>query len=391
MNIVVVEDSKLQGKIISRQIKSVNPTWGVRVASCPEELLLLFEAESFNVDLILCDMMLGIGPTDGPRLVADLRNRYGAMMSEVVVVMMSKDCEERELISSRYAADAFWPKPLPTDAVILSHILQLVNKKAYFLLSLGRCINTDEATRGTTSPHPTRQSRSPSSGAESMVFTGPTARASTSSGRDGSEGSHDSVEVKRCRSDHSITVRPAPANQFSSSAGNMKKEASWSRFGQLVVEEPAGGVVEGLKICIVDDSQVQRRLLARTLSFYHGSWTVRHFPDSVECVRHLRANHFDVDVIFVDMNRHGGGSDNGHSVGEGVRGPDFVKMLREGLGLSRQVIIGLNRDYREVEKSFLIAGADTAWSKPLPNKEIGLNRIRQLILSRRGLALRGTS
>ena len=236
-------------------------------------------------------------------------------------------------------------------------------------------------------------------------------------GEDEDSIDHDKIAAKRSRSDYVLR---------SSVSGPPPLPLTHKAFstGELYVSEAAAArdVIEGLKVIIVEDSQAQRKLLARLIQQCHPSWRVYTFQDSVECTRHLRAHNFDVDVIFIDMNSHGGSAktasssssshaplaeatdklascslsqkrgaskkpldfppDVAQDVSVGASGPEFVRLLRSVFGMARQVIIGLNRDYRAVERPFLVAGADTAWSKPLPSSEVAVERIRSLLQSR---------
>jgi DNA-binding response OmpR family regulator len=82
-----------------------------------------------------------------------------------------------------------------------------------------------------------------------------------------------------------------------------------------------------------------------------------------------------VDLLFVDMNL---GDDS-------LSGCTLVQQLRNVHKMVTQVIIGLNRDNTAIVTQFFVAGADSAWSKPLPGPLVMLSRINMLLHIRRCL------
>jgi len=139
--------------------------------------------------------------------------------------------------------------------------------------------------------------------------------------------------------------------------------------------------------------------------------------DATECIRYLRTNNFAVDVLLVDMHlgetMTGSGKNSlallntsiipNHIIiiyryilyilfsGYSALTPhhtnssypplfnaDLTRELRTTYGLTRPLIIGLNRDRAGVEEKFVASGGDAAWGKPLP--PVGIVNARLLTL-----------
>ena len=126
-----------------------------------------------------------------------------------------------------------------------------------------------------------------------------------------------------------------------------------------------------LRLVVVEDSNAQRKLLVHRLIQCSPLWTVVGVQDGTECIRYLRANAFAVDVLLVDMH-----------LGAAMTGSDLTRELRATYGLTRPLIIGLNRDRAGIENQFVKNGGDAAWSKPLPPANIINARLVTLIHAR---------
>jgi DNA-binding response OmpR family regulator len=92
-------------------------------------------------------------------------------------------------------------------------------------------------------------------------------------------------------------------------------------------------------------------------------------------MRYLLAHDFACDLLIVDMNL---GEDS-------LAGCDLVKNRRNVHKMITQVIVGINRDSATIATQFLVAGADSAWKKPLPGPLVVLSRINKLLHIRRCL------
>ena len=99
LKVLVVEDSAVQCKLICRQISSINATWDVRAAVTERGLAALLSRDGGmeEVDLILLDMNLGDTPSDGFEILRNLKTLHREQLRHTMIIMMSKDCLEREL------------------------------------------------------------------------------------------------------------------------------------------------------------------------------------------------------------------------------------------------------------------------------------------------------
>ena len=134
MTILVVEDSPVQRKLVCRQLSSINPTWSVcssgSVADFPE---LLQRNGIQRLDLLLLDMNLGLTVSDGFDSLRQLKSAHANLLQFTMVVMMSRDCHEREVQACYMMADGFWPKPLAPSGVLQAHLIYLATLKAHQL------------------------------------------------------------------------------------------------------------------------------------------------------------------------------------------------------------------------------------------------------------------
>jgi CheY-like chemotaxis protein len=131
MRVIVVEDSVVQSKIICRRLRSENRSWTVSSAATLDGVTELLRQQGAGLDLLLLDMNLGVSPQDGAMLLEALRSQFPRAMQDAMVVMMSKDCHERERMSCCANADGFWPKPLAPNDVLLAHLLHIATLKAH--------------------------------------------------------------------------------------------------------------------------------------------------------------------------------------------------------------------------------------------------------------------
>jgi len=130
-----------------------------------------------------------------------------------------------------------------------------------------------------------------------------------------------------------------------------------------------------LRVLVVEDSTTQRKFMVKQLKACSPTWSVTAVQDSGECIRYLLAHDFAFDLLFVDM----------HLGEDSLSGCDLVENLRNAHKMITQVIIGMNRDSAAIATQFLVAGADSAWKKPLPGPLVMLSRINMLLHIRRCL------
>lgn len=286
------------------------------------ELFALLKLINFEVDILLIDMFLGTSSMDGSNAIARLKCKYASKMAKTVAVLMSKDCNLRELEACNSFADAFWAKPLPAPDILFVRIAQLITSKLYELrVSKGFARTTSLKKNLSTI----------------TLFS----EASTTNLD--SECDSSSVSAKR------LFLR------------------SFSEPILAVYD-----IRDNLKILVVEDSTIQRKLIMQTLQKSNSSWSVIGIVDSTECIRQLQANKFECDVILFDMNL---GDDS-------LKGYELVKLLRINFKLTRQVFIGISADTRSLARLFVGAGADTVWTKPLPVPIVINQRILTLVQSR---------
>lgn len=349
MSVLIGDDSAKVCAKLSHKLKALNPTILVKATNNSQELRNELVSSAFAYDLVLVNIALE-ERRDGVALVKGLLSQYPTQMHRIITVVFGSDCKENELAVISVAADAFLAYPVPEcPQVLMSFLVQLALAKIHSLLQRRALFTTDTAVR--------LQSAQP------CEFLGPD--CATLVGEDG-------ICV-----DGGVPFQTAFEEDYLEASNHSKSPTAITTTTAAFPSEPnldgdASSLSRVLKIIVVEDSTAQRKLLLRQLQKCEPlRWHVVGVQDGTECLAYLRANNCEADVVFVDMN-----------LGESMTGTELVLQIRNALGMTRALIVGLNRAREEIEKEFCACGADASWGKPLPPVEIIRSRLASLMISR---------
>lgn len=140
--------------------------------------------------------------------------------------------------------------------------------------------------------------------------------------------------------------------------------------------------LKDLRILVIEDSMFQRKLIVRglmkclgeELTDYEDKWPVVSIGNGEEAFKLLESQRYD--IFIVDENLDGtGGILKGHEV---------IAHLRRYPHLQEAIIIGCTSNVNNHREAFLSAGANTVWSKPIPNPTILQEDLKTLLNQRMG-------
>lgn len=111
-----------------------------------------------------------------------------------------------------------------------------------------------------------------------------------------------------------------------------------------------------LRILVVEDSALQRRMLHKLLKGCNSSWDIAFANTGEHALDKLKAARFMFQVVIVDENLS--------ECKEELYGHELVKIMRKSLHMESCVIIACLSDPNKYRQSFVQAGADDVWTKP---------------------------
>jgi len=142
MEVAVVMDSLVQGKLFAKQLSLVCSSWRVHALGSFRALREMLassdgqgqgqgQGQGRGIDLLVLGMKLppadGI---DGRGAISVLRFECPEQMVDCITVMSGRDYKEHEVTACYSAVDGFWPFPLLDGQVIVSHLLHMATTKA---------------------------------------------------------------------------------------------------------------------------------------------------------------------------------------------------------------------------------------------------------------------
>ena len=352
-------------------------------------------------------------------------------MRRIIAIVFAEDGTENELAALSASADAFMTIPFPQGALLQSRIVQLALAKArrrFLRWAQGRGFGGAEAethaqlqanslasetnlakvlaataARGDVNAWHAGVAAGSGYGygygscgelfdddgllllGEDMLFAPLLSMAAdTGSGSGSGSGSvpFAPANSEDSENDESEVEGGGDVSQAQAQGQGRSSLTSSSSGGARPMPAPALLANTPLRLVVVEDSNAQRKLLVRRLIQCSPLWTVVGVQDGTECIRYLRANAFAVDVLLVDMHLGAAMTGSDMHLGAAMTGSDLTRELRATYGLTRPLIIGLNRDRAGTENQFVKNGGDAAWSKPLPPANIINARLVTLIHAR---------
>ena len=377
MSVLIVEDSNNYSWQLCRLFKKLNPSLTVETVSNLSEVQTTLTSKSFAFDMLLMNMTMA-EHMDGTVSLKQLKAKYPSQMRRIITVLYASDCSENELAAISATADAFMAAPLPTNETVLqARIVQMALAKAWRRTQRKKNDHTSKLSdRGQEGRLQRLESALDLSAVQSALGV-----------IDDDDGFLLGKGTSLLESSTSMPSPPTTSSAASSDDSAVRtfpprlqarRQVSEPKLDALIGDN--GGTkhlpssTKGLRVVVVEDSHAQRKLLIRRLQECDESWQVVGVQDGTDCIRYLRANDCQADILLVDYN-----------LGEEMTGADLVKELRTSFGMTRQLFIGLNRERSNIEGGFVACGADTAWSKPLPYTEIIRSRIDKLLAARRML------
>ena len=365
LDVIILTESVLRGKMLRHAVRNLHGSWTIRLVPSYEDLVGDLKVGGFRCDLLIIDT-----PIKGQitaQITAQLKARFPKFFRRVVSVVLSNSSDDvqHDKEAARVGVDDCWHLPPPDRVVLKARILhRLLLKGRLKCVHIGKKQQKKEENddvwligegdtwtdTNTTSAAPPPRTVSPDPDFQSVFRSVASLRQ---------------VEML-------AEVDPVSGSSSSSDddANTCCEDLSSSSFSTVPSVESLAG---SLSFLVVEDSPTQRKLIVRGLQQVSPLWSVESCADSKSALALLRS-HKAFDVIFVDLNL-GEGSLMGDALVRELRGP--------GCDFHAPVIIGLNRSRTDTEVRFIVSGADSAWAKPLPPKELISQRVEVLVAARK--------
>ena len=392
LEILLLCESSTQSKMLCHHLRPINSSWTMRVTSTYDELVGELVVGGFRCDLLLIDstsLWVSSAKETGNDVLSLLQRKYPRFMKSVLTVILSEgmSISGREEEALNRGCDDCWAKPPEPPIVLQTRLIQAAITK-FLSLSKGSS-GTDESVSSVASA---LKVTSDSESALSDVVAQLTPRPQN----DKQEGAnntdddffwptdlleipvnvpHDQEKKKKARQKRGRGDSISSADSFSYSGRALSTVGRLLHTGLSNKWSRLSSVDMPLTILVVEDSPSQLKMIVRRLQSISAAWNVIGCADDTSAFSEIEALNFNVDLIFVDL----------HLGENSVNGAELTRKFRSRLS-NNTVIIGMNRDRRTTEESFLSSGADAAWAKPLPNSKSTGSRLDALILARTGFA-----
>ena len=131
-NVLLVEDSSTQVKIIMKMLKKASlvmgERWSFTIAYDAEEAIAIVDSACFKFDLTFVDQNLSPNGLSGDKLISLLR-RSKSMM-DAIIIMCTSNAPKNCIRGTRSGADAVWGKPIPSVDEIVSRLKRFKYKRS---------------------------------------------------------------------------------------------------------------------------------------------------------------------------------------------------------------------------------------------------------------------
>ena len=391
LDVIILTESVLRGKMLRHAVRNLHGSWTIRLVPSYEDLVGDLKVGGFRCDLLIIDT-----PIKG-QITAQLKARFPKFFRRVVSVVLSNSSDDvqHDKEAARVGVDDCWHLPPPDPVVLKARILhRLLLKGRLKRVQIGKKQQKkrreherkkEKKEEIEEEKEERKEEKEEENDDVSLIGEGDdtwTDTNTTSAAPPPRIVSPDPDFRSVFRSVASLRqvemlaeVDPGPSgltsvDPFSGSSSSSDDDAntccedlSSSSFSTVP-----------LSFLVVEDSPTQRKLIVRGLQQVSPLWSVESCADSKSALALLRS-HKAFDVILVDLN-----------LGEGsLMGDELVREIRAGPGCDfhAPVIIGLNRSRTDTEVRFIVSGADSAWAKPLPPKELISQRVEVLVAARK--------
>jgi CheY-like chemotaxis protein len=388
LEILLLSESSTQCKMLCQHLRPINTSWTLRSTTTYEELVGELEVAGFRCDLLLIDsssLWVASSEKGGADVLTALQQKYPRFMTTVLTVILSEgmSSNSREEEAVRRGVDDCWSKPPEPPVVLQTRLIQAAIVKFLTLSTSSRADSETDSSAVLTNasesdsalsdvvaqlqPRPLNDEQGPNCSDE--FFWPADLLEIPANAPPRQQNKKKRMRPKKSLGGDSFSESFKYSGRALSTVGRLLHRGLSNKWSKLSSTEMP------LTILVVEDSISQRKLIVRMLQGISANWDVVGCEDDKSAFLELEARNFKVDLIFVDL----------HLGENSADGNELARSLRKRLS-SSAVIIGMNRDRQNTERSFLANGADAAWAKPLPSCDSIGSRLDSLILARTGFA-----
>lgn len=388
LEILLLSESSTQCKMLCHHLRPINTSWTLRSTTTYEELVGELEVAGFRCDLLLIDsssLWVASSEKGGADVLTALQQKYPRFMTTVLTVILSEgmSSNSREEEAVRRGVDDCWSKPPEPPVVLQTRLIQAAIAKFLTLSTSSRADSETDSSAVLTNasesdsalsdvvaqlqPRPLNDEQGPNCSDE--FFWPADLLEIPANAPPRQQNKKKRMRLKKSLGGDSFSESFKYSRRALSTVGRLLHRGLSNKWSKTSSTEMP------LTILVVEDSISQRKLIVRMLQGISANWDVVGCEDDKSAFLELEARNFKVDLIFVDL----------HLGENSADGNELARSLRTRLS-SSAVIIGMNRDRQNTERSFLANGADAAWAKPLPSCDSIGSNLDSLILARTGFA-----